>query len=307
MSIYNNKSQEQFIQKAKSVHQDKYDYTLVEYQKSSEKVKIICSEHGMFEQRPGVHLRGVGCGECARKNRGKSIAYSQAEMIDQFKGVHGDKFDYSRVNYIRKDALVQIGCPHHGFFEMSPQRHLLSSRGCRDCSRDAMSQRFLTPLEDLIQRCRETHGDHYGYSLFPAGAGVRTKVPIICPVHGIFYQELRSHYLGCHCPKCCNHTTSSMSKEWLDSLSVPIREFPIGGNRKFVADGYDPDTNTIYEFNGDYWHGNPDLYEASLRHPVVKKSFGYLYSKTLERESYILSLGFNLITMWESDWKTRAL
>jgi hypothetical protein len=303
MTIYNKLTQEEFILRSNNVHDEFYDYSLVVYQNTSSKVKIICPIHGVFEQRPNGHLLGKGCDLCARKTRGRSKSYSQDEILHEFKRVHGDKFDYSKVIYFRKHDLVTIGCPEHGYFQMSPYCHLKSVSGCRACSRAALSRKYLTPREELINRCHQAHGNRYGYSLFPDDVGTKTKVPIICPIHGVFYQELKSHLNGCHCPRCRGHMTSSMSKEWLDSLGVPVREFTIGGDRKFVADGYDPLTNTIYEFHGDYWHGNPLIYESSKIHPTRGMTFGEIYNLSLERDNYIRSHGFSLVIMWESDWK----
>jgi G:T-mismatch repair DNA endonuclease (very short patch repair protein) len=61
-------------------------------------------------------------------------------------------------------------------------------------------------------------------------------------------------------------------------------------------------SNTIYEFHGDYWHGNPDKYAADFVNEVSGKYMGELYQKTIERESRIKEMGYNLVIMWESDW-----
>ena len=73
-------------------------------------------------------------------------------------------------------------------------------------------------------------------------------------------------------------------------------------NTKWKADGYCAETNTIFEFHGDFWHGNPKLYLETDKNNVSNKTMGYLYKKTLEREQKIKDLGYNLITMWEYDW-----
>ena len=73
-------------------------------------------------------------------------------------------------------------------------------------------------------------------------------------------------------------------------------------NSNFLADGFCKETNTIYEFHGDYWHGNPNIYNKVDINEVSKKTFGELYQKTLEREQLIRDMGFNLVVMWESDW-----
>ena len=78
-------------------------------------------------------------------------------------------------------------------------------------------------------------------------------------------------------------------------------EYIIPGTR-FRADGFCAETNTIYEFHGDYWHGNPNVYEADFYNKRLYRSMGDLYKKTLERENLIKSMGYNLVVMWEADF-----
>jgi G:T-mismatch repair DNA endonuclease (very short patch repair protein) len=73
-------------------------------------------------------------------------------------------------------------------------------------------------------------------------------------------------------------------------------------NTRLKADGYCKETNTIYEFHGDYWHGNPHIYPNNKYNNTTKCTFGELYKNTLNKEQQIRNLGFNLITIWESDW-----
>ena len=74
-------------------------------------------------------------------------------------------------------------------------------------------------------------------------------------------------------------------------------------NTKYKADGYCEETNTIYEFHGDFWHGNPKIYNEYEINKITNCSYKELYEKTLIRENKIKELGYNLITIWEQDWK----
>ena len=73
-------------------------------------------------------------------------------------------------------------------------------------------------------------------------------------------------------------------------------------NNIYKFDGYCEKTNTVYEFHGDFWHGNPKLYNKNEIHPLTKKSFGELYNNTVQKENIIKSNGYNLITIWESEY-----
>lgn len=120
-------TQEDFIAKAHRVHGDKYDYSLAKYTKSVNKVKIICPKHGVFEQTASNHLAGKGCPKCAG-----NVQSNTAEFIAKARRVHGDKYDYSLVNYTKSANKVKIICPEHGVFEQEANSHL-QGFGCPKC------------------------------------------------------------------------------------------------------------------------------------------------------------------------------
>jgi len=109
---------------------------------------------------------------------------------------------------------------------------------------------------------------------------------------------------------------SKICIEWLETImkneNIFIQhgnnggEITIKSNKKlFKFDGYCKETNTVYEFMGDFYHGNPKLYNQNDINPVNKKTFGELYSETLKRLELIKNEGYNIITIWESDYKNR--
>jgi hypothetical protein len=96
------------------------------------------------------------------------------------------------------------------------------------------------------------------------------------------------------------HKESLKEKEWLDSLGITERQYPIVNYR---VDGFDPETNTVYEFLGDYWHGNPEVYDPDDYNKSCSKTFGQLFDETNKRLEHIKSLGYNIITKWENDYE----
>ena len=189
---------EEFIKKARKVHGGKYDYSKVEYVKSTIKVCIICPIHGEFWQRPDIHLQGKGCTKCGRKR----IALSSSKSIEQFlyaaKKVHGTKYDYSKVEFVNYQTRVTIICPVHGEFYQSPTSHL-QGNGCPKCGKERTSLRLTN--ESFIKKAKAVHGDRYDYSKVEY-VGNKDKVCIICREHGEFWQEARMHLSGCGCPIC---------------------------------------------------------------------------------------------------------
>jgi hypothetical protein len=122
--VYNT---EDFIKKSTLIHNNKYDYSLVKYIKNKNKVKIICTEHGVFEQVANYHLSGFGCISCGGKEE-----MTREEFIEISKSIHGDLYNYSLVEYKNNKTKVKIICRKHGVFEQLPYSHKGGS-GCSSC------------------------------------------------------------------------------------------------------------------------------------------------------------------------------
>ena len=190
-------TREEFIEKAKKVHYDRYDYSKVDYKNSATKVCIICPEHGEFYQSPNSHLSYIGCPKCGNKFKGISKRKTTSEFIKGSKEVHGDKYDYCKVDYKDNKTKVCIICPDHGEFYQSPSSHL-RGQGCPRCGGTGK----LT-TENFIIRSRLIHCDRYDYSKVDYKNSA-TKVCIVCSEHGEFYQTPKDHLRGYICPKCSN-------------------------------------------------------------------------------------------------------
>ena len=193
-------TKKEFIKRAKEAHKDKYNYSQVEYKKSNVKVCIICPVHGEFWQTPYGHLSGRGCKKCANEANGERCRSSKEEFIKKARKVHGDKYDYSKVEYVNARAKVCIICPEHGEFWQIPCSHL-SGSGCPTCGFEKNIEIYGYPKENFITKSRKVHGDKYDYSKVDY-VNKRTKVCIICPEHGEFWQSPHNHKRGDSCPKC---------------------------------------------------------------------------------------------------------
>jgi len=198
------------IKQFREVHGATYDYSKVEYVHGKTKVTIICPEHGEFEQLPPNHKNGHGCPKCHLSAKYFAAKLTTEEVIKQFREVHGDKYDYSKVNYTGDKTKVTIICPKHGEFEQRPNDHK-KGNGCPKCGSHAK----LT-TEYVIEQFREVHGDKYNYSKVNY-TGDKTKVTIICPKHGEFKQLPSSHKQVQGCPKCNGNaklTTEDVIKQF---------------------------------------------------------------------------------------------
>ena len=286
-----------FISKAKLIHGNKYDYSKSNYINAHTKINIICKVHGIFSQRPMNHIiRKQGCSKCT-----KNCKYNNIGFIKNAINVHGRKYDYSNVIYKNSKTNVNIICKTHGVFNQRPSNHLWGQI-CPKCDSD--SKRLIK--SDFIKRSSKIHGNKYDYSNVKY-INQRTKVTIICSKHGAFFQTPNRHLSGNTCPRCVN-IISKKEVEFLNYFKIPNkkenRQVYILGNR---VDGYDPTTKTVYEFLGDYWHGNPQKFNTNDFNQICKKTYGSLYNNTLKKFHILLSGGYNIKYIWENDWNNFKL
>ena len=188
---------EEVIERCKEIYGNAYDYSKIEYINIDTKVTLICPRHGEFQIRPDHLFEGNGCPKCGNERCGDKIRKTLAEFIKQAKKVHGEKYDYSKVDYVKAREKVCIICPEHGEFWQIPDAHL-KGHGCPKCSLHR-SYRYTT--EEFIKMAKDVHGDKYDYSKVEY-INRKTPVCIICPEHGEFWQPAYSHLDGNGCPSC---------------------------------------------------------------------------------------------------------
>lgn len=222
------------------------------------------------------------------------------EFIEKSNIIHKNKYDYSRVNYINAHVKVKILCPIHGEFIQSPNHHL-GNEGCNKCRYLTLSRRFSKTKDEFIKDSLKIHGNIYNYSKVNY---IRRdlNIIIICKKHGEFLQLPCNHLRGDRCPKCSNRI-SLAETEFLNYMNITDRYYTIHQWKAKKVDGYDKKTNTVYEFLGDYYHGNPKIYNRNDINPTIKRFYGELYDDTLKKMNKVKSLGYNVKYIWENDWK----
>lgn len=131
-SITRRKDQQEVLAAFNKKHLGIFDYSKVVYTTIHKKVIIICSKHGEFLQTPAAHIRGSGCPSCKLEFLREKFSSSQEKVIEKFRQVHGNKYDYTKVSYKNAKSKVIVICRHHGEFEIQPTNHLLG-KGCKGC------------------------------------------------------------------------------------------------------------------------------------------------------------------------------
>ena len=271
-------TQEQFEEKARSIHKGKYGYDRAMYNGGASIVEIYCPVHGYFSQRAESHLAGCGCKKCKAekihfiKNKGRD------KFIEDAIALHGNKYGYDKVVYKTNKDEVIITCPKHGDFSQTPNTHL-RGHGCPQCADEKTGDRCRMTLEEFLLRAKEKHGDKYDYSLVTKDTFVdsHTDVEIICQKHGKYKQTPSDHLSGRGCYWCGKE--SMVQKQALTRDDVVRRCNEIFGNK------YDYSLFTEYHSKKDIIqvicpkHGawsvrvNNHLYNQSGC-PSCKRSFG---------------------------------
>jgi hypothetical protein len=291
-------SASEFLERARVIQKDNYDYSRVVFTNMNTKVEIVCDRHGSFLQTPKKHVIGQGCPRCKALTLKKKNAFSFDVFLTKCKRKHRDAYRYPNPDeYENNTSKITIECLVHGTFQQTAASHM-NGRGCQKCFDErrgtAIKERSATAF---IEKAKLQHGDLYDYS---ESVYVKSHDPItiICRRHGPWVTRPSLHLSGHGCPRCV-HRISKPEQQWLDSMGVPLRQHTLP-EYGWSVDGFDPATNTVYEFHGDFWHGNPNRFDPEDVNPVCKTKFGDLYASTKAKEQSILAAGYNLIVKWET-------
>ena len=161
-----------FIEKAKEIHNNKYDYSLVVYKNNREKVEVICPIHGVFKISPSNHIhktRPEGCSKCGHEKASKKRKMSTEDFINKSKEINGNRFDYSKTVFINMKTKVEITCRIHGSFFQNPDNHLRKHYGCPYCKEshgEKIINEWLIKNKLLFER-QKTYLDDYGPKGWP--------------------------------------------------------------------------------------------------------------------------------------------
>lgn len=135
------------------------------------------------------------------------------EIKIRFKEIHGEKYDYSLVKYINTNTKISIFCAEHGYFDITPKKHLIG-QGCKQCGRKIANLKTSLTKELFIEKAIEVHGENYDYSLVNY-TNTQTKVKILCHIHGIWEQKPNGHLSGKGC-RSCSSSKKLTTTEFID-------------------------------------------------------------------------------------------
>jgi hypothetical protein len=271
---------ESFIESARKVHGERYDYSKTTYFNSKVKTTVTCRVHGDFTLKPNSHLGGTGCAQCYNDRR----PMSNEEYIRKATEAHNGKYSYGKTEYTRSTEKVIVTCPEHGDWEVQAQQHMGRGTGCPCCGGVAPHTN-----ETFINAARDAHGNTYTYGKVKY-TNHYGYVTITCKKHGDFEQGAGSHLAGRGCPTCGSVGPSKAQMQVTDFLSQHIElisEHRLPDSLKRF-DIFVPERNLAIEYNGLYWH-------SSRTQKKVNSDFEKL--KAAEE------LGIRVLTIFEDEWQ----
>jgi hypothetical protein len=292
-------SNEKFLDEARKIHGDQFNYDKVVYKNSYTKVEIVCNECGnSLRVRPSAHIgkQKSGCSYCAFDSK----RLSKDEFVAKCRITHGNRYDYRIAKYTsyahKVSDLICLTCGL--VFDQKGQSHL-NGNGCRWCSGNRITH------FEFVSRAATVHNNEYDYR-HDTFRNTTSKFKIWCPkCMAFFHQNCSHHMAGNGCPNCAISSTSEREVEWLDYLGIPEEwrqvKLPIS-RRGLRVDAVDRERKIVYEFYGDYFHGNPKRYARDVMNTKTLATMGVLYDRTMAREAVIKEAGYTIISIWESEW-----
>ena len=298
---------ESIIQRFINKRGDEYDYSHVIYKNMHTKVAIGCKIHGIFYQTPHNHLKGQGCPECSKKKVADGRRMPKEEFIRRAKEKHGNKYDYSKVEYINNRTKVCIICPIHGEFWQTPDEHL--RYGCKKCSVEYIARkRIENSAKTFEQRAGEIHNFKYIYEK-DTYKGNDNLITAYCPIHGKFTQIAHYHLQGYGCPKCGIRKSENEDKicDFITSLGIKTEKH----NRTIIKpneiDILIPEKNIGIEYDGLIWHS--EKYKVDSNYHLGKTNkckenniqlIHIFEDEWLEKENIVKSNILNILEVYEN-------
>lgn len=245
---------EEFISAVKLIHGDKFNFDLCEYFNTNTKVELICNDCGehIFPQAHSI-LKGCGCYNCASN---KPI--DKEKFLQLCLDVNGERFDYSRVEYTKYEAPVEIFCKTHGiWFFQKPKHHILHG-GCRQCTLDKIGNKNRKDVNVFIQESQDKHGvGTFDYSEVKY-LNTSTKIRIFCNKHKGWILQTPACHLNGGCNVC--------------------GKLEGAAGRKYTLEEFIQRATATH--NDKYFYNNVEYINGDLPVSIVCKNHNFMFMQT---------------------------
>lgn len=280
VSIFHSSNTKEYIEKAKIIHGDLYDYSKVIYTGSLNNIIIICPIHGEFILIASNHLTGYGCHKCKLESFSHYDSFILRANIK-----YNNKYDYSKVIFLDNNEKVKIICPIHGLFNQTPNNHMQSVDGCPKCGREIYFKEMRKiRFQSFLNETAKKHNNKYDYSK-SIYLGSHDDIEIGCPIHGYFWQRASRHLGGAGCPKCKTSKGEQKVINYLDENKInyiyqhKFSDCLSSKEKLLIFDFFLPEHNLCIEYDGkqhyqpiDYFGGDEMLAYQQL-HDKIKNNY----------------------------------
>jgi len=275
-------------------------YTLfsMEYRNNNTKLEYKCPRGHLGAMTYRNFQQGGSCPVCSIEDRRLSYEEVERAFADR-------RYKLLSTEYVNCFTKLDYRCPrgHLGamFYNCFQQ-----GCSCPVCSVEDKRHSY-----DEVERAFADRG----YRLLSTDyLNSKTKLEYRCPKGHLGSMIYGSFQQSSDCPICSKISfVSKVSQKWLDCLGL-AKEMGISreanlqiGDHRFRVDGFDSKTSTVYEFLGDYWHGNPSMFKLDDMNDRVGKSFGQLYQETIDRIKLLEDAGYKVVYIWEKDFREQEL
>ena len=305
------KSLEEWLKKVNNISRNKYIFLNTIYENNRSYFIMKCkNNHNEFKKYTNdlIKKQSTECCKTCRELKQYNL------IIEKCKNIYNNYYIYEGYKIEKKRMFIKVKCNHIEKYMMT-KNHCYKRKECNTCKVD---REQIKRARKFIEQSTEIHNNFYKYDKVNKIKKLKDQVEIYCPVHDIYFEQIaKNHMDGQGCVVCANIKYSKMQIKWLKIKNIvdntyiehilnkgeyKIKEI---GKRGINVDGYSKELNKVYEFNGDYWHGNPKKYNEHNINPTNKKTYGELYDNTKMRISKIKDLGYIVEEMWEYDWILR--
>jgi very-short-patch-repair endonuclease len=274
---------DEFIQKAKNKHGERYDYSESIYLGMDKDFVYKCKKHGTVSQRPFDHLNTGGCNKCGIEQRQKGRTKSKEQFIKEAVKLHGKKYDYSLVNYQTALIPIKIKCLKHNLiFEQTPANHLFG-QNCPECGKESKNEKNTKTIEKFIREANIIHNNFYDYSK-TMYRNHKEEITISCPTHGDFIQKPMRHMQGVGCPSCTSSKGELKIRNYLQKNNIQYKQeknFKGCRDRGLLRfDFYLPNYNLCIEYDGEQhfmeseaFHKGGESLENTQRKDQIKNEY----------------------------------
>jgi len=309
-------TKDEFVKKAQQVHKDEsgnplYNYDKVNYTMGKVKVPITCPIHGDFLIAPNSHLANHGCPKCGWKRLALVKSDTKDNFVKKAEQIHKDEngnpiYGYDDVTYKNAMTKVDITCPIHGNFNMSPNAHLVGQK-CPKCSLINRANLRRLTKDEFVKRAQQSNKDDNGNPLYTYDNvdyhRNDEKVNITCPIHGDFLMSPQSHLLGFGCPRCGESRGEKSIRRHLKEMNITFNSqerfdscFSVGEKSKrcykLPFDFFIPNIKTAIEVDG-IPHFQPKFGEEQLNSTIFNDKIKNKFVKSSNQINKLIRLYYD--------------